>query len=482
MQKIIQLTLPLLIVLALLLSACAGAATPQPAEPTQAPAQPTEAPALEPTKPPEPTSLPAQPTDTTAPPTKPAEKTVITYWLDGNDLAPVIQENIIDPFNAQSETTFVEATVQANRWDAMRTSLAAGAGPDIIGTPGPSFAVQLARAGYLLPLDDLADKYGWKDLFLPWALNLGVVDGSLLSVPAEVETLVLFYNKTLFEEQGWQTPKTMDELVALSEKIKAAGIIPFAHANAEYRGANEWYVGEFLNHVAGPELVYKALTGQGRWDDPELVKAIDLLNTFQQNGWFMGGLDRYYTVTFGERDEALASGKAAMNIEGTWFIGSALSLFGEANDNPNEWNWVPVPSTSGEEIYDLGIGGSLSINKDAKNPDAAAEFLTYYYSPEVQARMINSGYNGAPVPISADLLTDVDPRYAAIIEAMGKASQTGGYGYTSWAFFPPKTEALLLDVEKVWAGDITSEEFMQQLQTQFDEEKAAGELPPIPAR
>jgi raffinose/stachyose/melibiose transport system substrate-binding protein len=96
--------------------------------------------------------------------------------------------------------------------------------------------------------------------------------------------------------------------------------------------------------------------------------------------------------------------------------------------------------------------------------------------------MINSGYNGAPVPISADLLTDVDPRYAAIIEAMGKASQTGGYGYTSWAFFPPKTEALLLDVEKVWAGDITSEEFMQQLQTQFDEEKAAGELPPIPAR
>ena len=72
----------------------------------------------------------------------------------------------------------------------------------------------------------------------------------------------------------------------------------------------------------------------------------------------------------------------------------------------------------------------------------------------------------------------MDPRYAAIIEAMGNASKTGGYGYTSWTFFPPKTEALLVDVEKVWSGEITPEEFMQQVQTQFDEEKAAGEIHP----
>ena len=481
MRKLTQLTLPLLVVLALLLSACAGAATPQPAQPTQPPAEPTAAPTAEPTKPPEPTNPPAQPTETTAP-TAAAEKTKITYWLDSNDLAPVIQKNIIDPFNAQSKTTFVEATVQANRWDAMRTALAAGSGPDIIGTPGPSFAVQLARAGYLLPLDDLAAEHGWNDIFLPWALKLGVVDGTLYSVPAEVETLVLFYNKTLFDQHGWKPPKTMDELAALSKEIKDAGIIPFAHANAEYRAADEWYVTEFLNHVGGPEAVYNALTGQGRWDDPKLVAAMDTLNKFQQNGWFMGGLDRYYTLTFAERDQTFASGKAAMDIEGTWFVGSALGLFGEKNNNPNEWDWVPMPSSSGEDIYDLGIGGSLSINKDTKNPEAAAEFLTYYYQPEVQAAMINSGYNGAPVKLSADLLTDVDPRYAAIIEAMGNASKTGGYGYTSWTFFPPKTEALLVDVEKVWSGEITPEEFMKQVQTQFDEEKAAGEIPPIPAR
>ena len=34
-----------------------------------------------------------------------------------------------------------------------------------------------------MPLDEFADQANWKDLFLPWALNLGKVDGKLYSVP-----------------------------------------------------------------------------------------------------------------------------------------------------------------------------------------------------------------------------------------------------------------------------------------------------------
>jgi raffinose/stachyose/melibiose transport system substrate-binding protein len=482
MNKRILTILSLVLIVATILSACGGTATPSPAAQTEAPAEPEAAPVESKTEAPAAPEEPAVTEELPQTEQPAAEKTVVTFWLDGNDLAPVIQKNIVDPFNAQSKTTFVEVTVQANRWDAMRTALAGGAGPDIVGTPGPSFAVQLARAGYLLPLDEYADQHGWKDFFLPWALNLGKVDGKLLSVPAEVETLVLYYNKTLFEQNGWEPPKTFDELTALCEEIKAKGVVPFAHANAEYRGANEWYVGEFLNHIAGPEKVYGALTGQVKWDDPAFVQAIDTLNTYQQEGYFMGGLDRYYTLTFAERDAQFASGEAAMNIEGTWFIGSALANFGENSENKNEWDWVPVPSVSGDPVYDLGIGGSLSINQAAENPEAAAEFLTYYYSPEVQAAMVNSGFNSAPINLKADLLTGIDPRFAAIVEAMGKASQSGGYGYTSWAFFPPKTEAYLIEVEKVWSGELTSAEFLQELQKQFDEEMEAGEVPPIPER
>jgi raffinose/stachyose/melibiose transport system substrate-binding protein len=472
MKKFIRIALPLLAITALLLSACQPAATPTPtAEPI------AEQPTLPPT---------AAPTDapTEVPTAAPAEKVKISLWLQSDAIGSEgsFTRDIVEPFNAQSETVEVEVTIQANRWDATRTALAGGTGPDLIGTPGPTFAAQLARAGYLAPLDEYAEQDNWNDLFLPWALNLGQVDGSLYSVPMEVETLVLYYNKTIFEEKGWQPPATMDELFALCEQIKAAGLIPFAHANAEYRGANEWYVGEFLNHVAGPDKVYQALTGQIPWTDEAFVKALDRLNEVQQNGWFMGGLDRYYTLTFAERDAALASGKAVMNIEGTWFLGAALTMFGAENNSPYEWDWVPVPSEDGTAIFDLGIGGSMSINKNTTHPEAAAEFLSYYFSPELQSSMVNAGGAYGPVPLDADALTNIDPRFADIIEQLGKASQSGDYGYTSWTFWPPKSEAYLIEIEKVWSGDMTSSEFLQELQTQFDEEKAAGELPPIPEK
>lgn len=463
-----RIVLPLLIILSLLAAGCGPKATPtvEPtakAEPTKEEVKPTEPPKEEPTE---------------APP----EKVTITIWLGGDDFLPIFTDNVITPFNEQSDTVIVEVVPQANLWDALRTGLPAGEGPDIIRTMGPTAAAQLARAGYLLPLDGYAEQFNWAETVLPWALAIGEVDGKLYSIPLEVETLVLYYNKTLFEANGWQPPQTIDELMALCEQIKAAGVTPFAHAVAEYKQASEWYIGEFMNHVAGPQKVYEALTGAGRWDDPALIESIEVLNTFQQNGWFMGGLDKYYTVTFAERDAMFAGGQAAMDIEGTWAVGGWLGLFGEAAGNPNEWDWVPVPSKTGEAIYDLGIGGSLSIKATTEYPDAAAEFLNYYFRPEVQAGLIGLGFNSAPVKLTAEALSGVDPRYAAIIEAMGEASFAGNYGYTSWTFWPPKSQTYLLEIEKVWSGDMTAAEYLQGLQQQFEEELAAGEVPAIPVR
>ncbi len=177
--------------------------------------------------------------------------------------AECVVENAVDTYNALGNGTTVNATIQANNWHATQTALAGGAGPDIVGTPGPSFAMQLALAGSLSPRR-LRGQFGWNDRFAEGSLNLGMANGQLYSIPTEIETLVLYYNKTLFEQNGWEPPKTLDELTALAEQIDAAGIIPFAHANAEWRPANEWFVGEFFNHSAGgPQKVYDALTGRG---------------------------------------------------------------------------------------------------------------------------------------------------------------------------------------------------------------------------
>ena len=236
----------------------------------------------------------------------------ISLWLDttGGAEGADASSNMRSKHSMPSAMALtVDATLQANAWDATRTAMAGGAGPDVVGTPGPSFVMELALAGQLLPLDDYAEQFGWNDRFAG-LLELGTANGKLYSIPTEIETLVLYYNKTLFEQNGWTPPKTIDELMALAEQINAAGIIPFAHANAEWRPANEWFVGEFLNHSAGgPQKVYDALTGKVPWTDPDFVAAIEMLNKMQQNGWFMGGLDRYYTATEAEAGRCSATAR-----------------------------------------------------------------------------------------------------------------------------------------------------------------------------
>ncbi len=318
---------------------------------------------------------------------------------------------------------------------------------------------------------------------MPWALDLGVVDGRLYSVPYEVETLVLYYNKTLFQEKGWEIPTTMVGLKALCQTIEDAGIIPFAHCNEEWRSANEWFVGEFMNQVAGPRKVYEALTGAAKFTDPEFVEAINDITEMQRNGWFMGGLDRYYTTTFADANAALAEGRAAMKIEGTWWLLSIAAFWGPEAGNDNDWDWAPVPSKDGQPTFTLGMG-SLAINANAEHPDEVARFLTYFLSADAQATLLTDClFASAPVSIPPDRLTGLDPRHAAVIAARDQASVTNTYGYATFAFFPPKTEQYLIEsIEKVWAGDLTAEEYLQGMQAQFDEELAAGDVLAIPAR
>lgn len=416
-----------------------------------------------------------------------AEDAVISFWYDPSadgEGATCYQTTVIDPFNEMSDTIFVDAVAQPETWNATRMALAAGEGPDIVRTPGPSFVVELAQAGQLLPLDDYAVSEGWDNLFVDWALSLGEVEGTVYSLADELETLVLYYNKTLFEQKGWTPPSTVAELYELAAVIVADGIVPFAHTNAEWRPANEWHVGEYFNHVAGPDRVYEALTGQISWTHEDFVTSVKLLDEAQQNGWFSGSLEFYYTLTFDQVRGMLGRGEAAMNIEAVWVAADLDALYFTDENGGMEWDWVPTPSQTGDPIYTIGMGDTWSINRNSEHPKAVAEFLSYSFSPESQAALLrNCGKAPAPVRLTDDAMEGVDPRIAAIFIDLAAASDSGGYGYTTWTFWPPRSDAYIYEeIERVWSGDITAEEYLQGLDDLFQEEFAAGAVPPIPTR
>lgn len=412
----------------------------------------------------------------------PVEKSTIEIWYYPGDTWKCVIDGPVADFNAQSETVRVEGLVKSQELrDEVRPALAAGVGPDILVPFGPALIPELVNAGSLLPLDSFAQQYNWDKNIVPWALELGRVDGVLYALPSELETFVLWYNKTLFDKKGWKLPATMAELSSLCETIQADGIIPFAGGTGDCKACHEWYVGEFMDHIAGPEKVYQALQGSIPFSSPEFVESIATWNEMMQKGWWMGGVDRFFTTTFDEFSAAFASGEAAMNLEGSWFPGRAGALFEEAGQ---EYDWVPFPSKSGAAIYSVGIGSIRAINKNSKHPDAAAEWLTYEYSPEVQARMfVDCGLSPAPVKLDVSMLEGADPRLARLFADFAKAQAEGNYGYTTYTFWSPNSEAYLYEeIQKVLTNDLTVEAYLEGLDKVFTEDLKAGLRPPLPKR
>ncbi len=415
-----------------------------------------------------------------------AQDNKVTLWAADSDTGSCWARLLVDTFPREDIELDVVLQPGSSLVDAQRTALQGGAGPDITFSHGPSFMLELANAGLLLSLDHYADEYGWGDRFAPWALDLGRVEGSLYSLSEELETVILYYNKTVFEEHGWEIPTTMDGLYALADAIREAGLVVMGPAFGECAPCFEWAVSVFFTHHAGPEKTYEALTGQRPWTDPAFVEAITALKDIVQDGWYMGGLDLFFSDTFQQAHSLFGAGEIAMSFEGTWMLDNyQRDYFGEPGGNENEWDWFAFPTTFSEEPhFVIGVGSSWGISQWAQNPDAAAAVLDFYYSTSYQAES-HSVCGNAPAPLlyEGDVFANADPREARLYQVFGEASAAGNYGYTSWSFWPARTNVWLWEqITRVYDDQISVEDYLAGMQKEFEEEFAEGLIPPIPPR
>ncbi|WP_068137650.1 ABC transporter substrate-binding protein [Limnochorda pilosa] len=420
-----------------------------------------------------------------APAARAAER--VTWWYENAtpEQERILRADFVDRFNASQSQYVLDLRFDPNLDSSLRTALLAGSGPDIVFTHGVAYALPYIKNGQLMPLDDYAKRYGWYDRFLPVMISLGSHQGHLYALPKSYESMVLFYNKTLFQKNGWKVPSNREELEALARTMQAKGIVPFAQGNAGFRFANEHYVGVFLNHYAGAENIHKALTGKVPWNAPVFVDAIALLNDYYQKGWL--GKD-YFSLTYEDYMTLLSTGRAAMTMNGTWAFQWMPAFFGQTGQ---EWDWAPLPALSDQASYplfDLGIGATLSINAAAKNADGAAAVLDRLSGDKQVITDLNRDWPGEwNLPVTtldaSDFGDKVDPRYARHADEVAEAVARGNYGYTVWTFWPPKTESYIVEgIEQVWLGEVTPQQFMDRVNELFQQELAEGSVPPTPAR
>jgi raffinose/stachyose/melibiose transport system substrate-binding protein len=355
-------------------------------------------------------------------------------------------------------------------------------------TPGPGYLLEYLKAGFVLPLDEFATEYGWEEKILPWAYQSGIVDGKLYGLPLTFESMIVLYNTAVFEELGLEPPTNRAEFEAAAEAIKASGRVPIAYGNVGWQPTNEHLAGMWLNAAAGSQAVYEALIGERTWADPVFVDAINLLTDhIATKGYFGGSLEDYYSLDWETFFSLLQSGDAGMMTIGTWGFRGATDFFA---DNPDEWDWMMMPSMNEgvPQGYDLAIGSTVSISSKSANPEAAAEVLNWLYADPKRAAEIASifSFGEFVVPIQfgpEDFPADTDPRISRFFTEFGEVTGAGNYGYTTWTFWPAEAETQLWkDIELVWAGEETAQEYLAAHQALWDKARTEGGIPPIPER
>ena len=417
-------------------------------------------------------------------------KTTVTWWGETNaDRDPVFQAKLVDAFNASQNEIELVMEFKEGLNDILRTAMLSGEGPDIVETPGPSYVKEYQEAGLLTSMQGYSEQFGWEDKLLPWSYQAGVFDGEFYSAPKTFESMIMLYNKTLFEENGWSVPTTLSEYEATAAKIKAAGMNVFAYGSTGWQPTHEHLAGMYLNSYAGPDNVYKALIGEKEWTDPEFTGAIELLRKHMvDDGYWSGSLENYYALGWDDFHAMFASRGAAMMTIGTWTFGATTAGFADISD---EWDWAPFPvlrDGGADPSYLLALGTTMSINGSSENPDAAAAVLNFVFSNKEivldMAADFQFGEFVVPLYFSEDDIRDsVSPQVRRYLVDFAEATGKGNYGYTTWTFWPADPGVhIWKDMEVVWAGDITVEDYMYDHQKMWDKARKKGELLPVGAR
>jgi multiple sugar transport system substrate-binding protein len=350
----------------------------------------TTAPTAAPTTPP--TAAPASPT---AAPSVGVTTISLLWGFTGGDKAAY--DGMITEFNK----THPDVQVQENTepWDAIATTtpaaFASGQGPDIV-TPDYNEATVLtyANAGTILPLNDLLgtganqiDPSG-----LPKAVTDGfTVNGNLYAIPADFRTLMLFYNKDLFSKAGIAAPPaTMDELLADAKKLTNAGAGQYGMAIPDNNTIAVWPI---LIWADGGDIV--GSNGCSALNTPATIAAVqkwaNAIVTDKISPVGLSGADAGNLV---------AAGKAAMEINGPWEVGTHTAA-------KLNFDVAPVPKGSGPEVT-LSSAAPFVVNKSTKHKAAVYEFLSWWASQDGQRTL---AVNAGEPPARTDMAND--PAFAA---------------------------------------------------------------------
>jgi raffinose/stachyose/melibiose transport system substrate-binding protein len=290
----------------------------------------------------------------------------------------------------------------------LETALKGGKGPDVAQLRAYGPLQPLIDGRNLVPLDDVGALKDFSQQALDGARS--VKDGKVYGVPFAIQTLQVFYNKKIFQEQGLQEPTTPEEFKAVADKLKQAGITPLAVG-----GKDIWTL-PILHSVVGAdvygadEFVTAALDGSKKLTAPEFVDSIAAVDE----------LEPYFPkdpagVAYTDTQILFTQEKAAMFIGGSYETGYFQTT------NPNlEFGTFPFPRHDGSGqpgLVSWFTDGSFGVNAASKKKDAAKKLVEWMATKKFGQMFTDELKQISPVPG----VKPTDPNLTEIVADYDKA-------------------------------------------------------------
>lgn len=397
-------------------------------------------------------------------------KTEVSIWTWSP--IPRTAQKMIDSYEAANPDVKINYTnynYNPEYLAALAAASASGTMADIVGLQ-PGSLTQMYRS-YLTDITPYAEKsWGtdWKDKFYKVDVNqlqLGnpANDKGIYILPIESQIINIWYNKKIFEEVGAKVPTTWAELKDVSAKLTAKNYAPLY-----FGGADGWqHVNMFLMlaNQFGDDF-YKAQDGSGKWNTPNLVKALKGYQDMYKSGITQVGA--LSNNAYPDGVNLFISGKVGMMALGSWW----MQEYTAENPAQNVKDWVfdnfYLPAYEDGGSASPAIGGvdfGYGISTSCKDVDAAWKVLESFAAGEGIQQAINDlnnlpAYKGIePKGDIPQTIKDQVSKYSSQLDA-AKNQRIGA---------PEVENALQNALSGLAAGQMSPEEALDKVQKAQDE-------------
>jgi N,N'-diacetylchitobiose transport system substrate-binding protein len=244
-------------------------------------------------------------------------------------------------------------------------------------------------------------------------------DGKLMAVPYYAGSRVVIYRKDLWDKAGVTTaPKTLDELYADLDKVKAANSGD-PNFSAFYMAGKNWYGAMSFVYGAGGKI---ATQSGGHWTGGlESAEAQQGLKNWQKlTTYSVGGA----TKDESDQDAVMAQGHVAAILGNGWEVGAVTA---PDTGNPklaDALSTFAMPGASAGGYTPSFLGGSdLAVPEKAPNKGLGAEWIKIFTDTKSQTMLAKFA-----IPNTTSLLN--------VYEQQSQANQSTGEAAKNTWFVP----------------------------------------------